>query len=68
MVSFHPQSPISMATVQESLEEGRVVRTKTERKGNLKTCYSLIWFIISTGARRGKKTKSSLNKEQNYIF
>lgn len=43
MVSFHPQSPISMATVQGNL--GRVVRSKTERKGNLKTCYSLIWFI-----------------------
>lgn len=60
MVSFHPQSPISMATVQGNL--GRVVRSKTERKGNLKTCYSLIWFI-------GKKSfKSYLNSEQNYFF
>lgn len=67
MVSFHPQSPISMATVQGSLEEGRVVRTQKEkREPKDMLFFDLIYHFH--WSKEGKKTKSNLNKDQNYIL
>lgn len=63
---FIPKVPFPWLQYRGNLEEGRVVRSKTERKGNLKTCDYWIYHLnLSKG---GKQNKSDLNKEQNYTF